>query len=103
MIVEIKQFRLVSWKIESKKIYTFKNDVEINYLSEQLCTIKDFNLGSHEQNYSKAEEHKLGIDEKTAKLKNCWTRYLRINPIFFNCGTCSLSGINPDDSIQWSK
>ena len=69
MIVEVKQFRRTPRKAEPKKIYTFKNDAEINYLSEQLCTIQDFNLGSREQIYSKAEELKLGIDEKTAKLK----------------------------------
>lgn len=69
MIVEVKQFRLTPRKIEPKKIYTFQNDAEINYLSEQLLTIHDFNISSREQIYSKAEELKLGIDEKTAKLK----------------------------------
>lgn len=69
MIVEVKQFRLTPRKAEPKKIYTFKNDAEINYLSEQLLTIHDFNIVSREQIYSKAEELKLGIDEKTAKLK----------------------------------
>lgn len=69
IIVEVKQFRLTPRKIEPKKIYTFKNDAEINYLSEQLCTIQDFSLGSREKIYSKAEELKRGIDEKTAMLK----------------------------------
>ena len=69
MVVEIKQFRLTPRKIEPKKIYTFQNDAESNYLSEQLCTIQDFNLRSREQIYTKAEEFKRAIDEKTAKLK----------------------------------
>lgn len=70
MVVEVKAFRLTPRKIEPKKIYTFQNDAEINYLSEQLCTIQDFNLRSREQIYAKAEELKRGIDEKTAKLKS---------------------------------
>ncbi len=70
MVVEVKQFKLTPRKIDPKKIYTFQNDAEINYLSEQLLTIRDCNLCSREQIYSKAEELKRGIDEKTAKLKS---------------------------------
>lgn len=70
MVVEVKAFRLTPRKIEPKKIYTFQNDAEINYLSEQLCTIQDFNLRSREQIYAKAAELKSGIDEKTEKLKS---------------------------------
>lgn len=68
MVVEVKQFKLTPRKIEPKKIYKFQNDANINYLSEQLCTISDFNLCSREQLYAKAEELKNSIVEKTAKL-----------------------------------
>lgn len=69
MVVEVKQFRIVPRKLNPKKIYTFQNDVEIDCLSQQLVTIRDFNLSSKEQIYSKAEELKHNIDEKKAKLK----------------------------------
>lgn len=69
MIIEIKKFRLEPRKIEPKKIYVFQNDANINYLSEQLCTIGEFNFTSKPQMCAKAESFKGGIDEKTAKLK----------------------------------
>ena len=70
MVVEVKQFRLTPRKIDPNKIYAFQNDAEINHLSEQLLTIRDFNIGSREQIYSKSEELKNGIDEKTSKIKS---------------------------------
>ena len=70
MVVEVKQFKLTPRKYDPKKIYTLQNDAEINYLTEQLITIRDFNFGSREEIYSKAEELKDGIDEKNAKVKN---------------------------------
>jgi len=69
MVVEVKQFRITPRKLDSKKIYTFQNDAEIDRLSQQLVTIHDFNLSSKEQIYAKAEELQHGIDEKNAKLK----------------------------------
>lgn len=69
MIIEIKKFRLEPRKIEPKKIYVFQNDANINYLSEQLCTIGEFKFTSKPQMCAKAESLKSGIDEKTAKLK----------------------------------
>lgn len=69
MVVEVKQFRITPRKLDSKKIYTFQNDAEIDRLSQQLVTIRDFNLSSKEQIYAKAEELQHGIDEKNAKLK----------------------------------
>lgn len=69
MIIEIKKFRLEPKKIEPKKIYVFQNDANINYLSEQLCTIGEFNFTSKPQMCAKAESLKSVIDEKTAKLK----------------------------------
>ena len=70
MIAEVRQFRLTPRKIDPKKIYAFQNDAEINHLSEQLLTIRDFNIGSREQIYSKAEELKNDIDEKTSKIRS---------------------------------
>lgn len=69
VIIAVKQFRITPRKHEPKKIYAFQNDAQINYLSEQLCTISEFNLASREQIYAKAEELKNSIDGKTARLK----------------------------------
>ena len=69
VVIAVKQFKIMPRKLDPKKIYAFQNDAHINYLSEQLCTIGEFNLGSREQIYTKAEELKNGIDGKTAKLK----------------------------------
>lgn len=66
---EIQKEPVVPRKLNPKKIYTFQNDTEIDRLSQQLVTIRDFNLSSKEQIYSKAEELKHNIDEKKAKLK----------------------------------
>ena len=63
-IIEVKQFRLAPRKIDPKKIYVFQNDANINYLSEQLITIRDFNLGSREEIYSKAEELQAAVQSK---------------------------------------
>ncbi len=62
MIIKVKQFTLVPRKLDPKKIYAFQNDAEINYLSEQLCTIRDFGFVSREQMYDKAAELQEYID-----------------------------------------
>ena len=69
IMTEVKQFRLEPKKFKPKKIYTFQNDANINYLSEQLLTIGEFNFSSKEQICSKADELKNSIDGKTARLK----------------------------------
>ncbi len=56
MVIKVKQFTLVPRKLDPKKIYAFQNDADINYLSEQLCTIRDFRFVSREQMYDKAAE-----------------------------------------------
>ncbi|MCM1166913.1 MAG: plasmid recombination protein [Lachnospiraceae bacterium] len=68
-VVEVKKFTLTPRKLDPKKIYTFQNDAEIDRLSQQLVTIRDFNLSSKEQIYSKAEELKRGVEEKSVKLR----------------------------------
>lgn len=67
MMIAVKQFRLEPRKIDPKLIYAFKNDANINYLSEQLCTISDFNISSKEQMYAKAEELKATNDTRQLK------------------------------------
>ena len=69
MGIEIKQFRLMPRKLDKRKIYAFKNDANIDYLSQQLMTLGEFGLTSREQIYEKADELKRGIDEKTEKIR----------------------------------
>ena len=64
MIIGVKQFRLMPKKIDPTKIYVFQNDANINYLSEQLVTLRDFNLGSREEIYAKAEELQAAVRNK---------------------------------------
>lgn len=67
MVIAVKEFRLQPRKIQPEKIYVFDNDANINYLSEQLVTIGEFEFTSREQIYAKAEELKAAND--TAGLK----------------------------------
>lgn len=70
MTIEIKQFRLMPRKDNSRLIYVYQNDANINYLSEQLVTIGEFGFSSREQIYGKADELKRSIDEKSEKVKS---------------------------------
>ena len=67
IVVAVKQFRLAPRKTNPKLIYAFKNDDNINYLSDQLCTISEFNFSSKEQIYAKAEELKAANDTHQLK------------------------------------
>lgn len=69
MVIEIKQFRLILQKLDERKIYAFKNDANIDYLSRQLMTLGEYGLSSREQIYEKADELKRGIDEKTERIR----------------------------------
>ena len=64
MMIEVKQFRLTPRKYNTEKIYTFQNDANINYLTEQLVALRDFKLGSREEIYSKAEELQAAVWNK---------------------------------------
>ena len=64
MMIGIKQFRLAPQKIDTSKIYVFQNDANIEHLSEQLRTIRDFNLRSREDIYSKADELQAAVQRK---------------------------------------
>ena len=56
IMVEVKQFRLAPKKTHTNLIYLFQNDANIKFLYKQLDTINEFNLGSREDIYAKAEE-----------------------------------------------
>ena len=64
MMIAVKQFRLAPRKIDTNKIYVFQNDANIEHLSEQLRTIRDFNLGSREEIYAKANELQAAVQRK---------------------------------------
>lgn len=64
IMVEVKQFRLVPRKTHTNLIYIFQNDANIKFLYNQLQTINDFNLGSREEIYAKAEELQAAIQQK---------------------------------------
>ena len=68
-IIEIKALRYKPSKANPKKPYTFANDKDIDFLSEQLLTIRELNLNSREKIYSKAEEISNSIAEKNEKIK----------------------------------
>lgn len=67
-IIEIKTLRYKPRKTNPKKPYTFSNDKDIDFLSEQLLTIRELNLNSREKIYSKAEGISKDIAEKNEKI-----------------------------------
>ncbi len=67
-IIEIKTLRYKPRKANPKKPYTFSNDKDIDFLSEQLLTIRELDLNSCEKIYSKAEEISKNIAEKNKKI-----------------------------------
>ena len=70
MIIAVKEFRLIPKKSDSSKIYTFKNDANINFLSQQLETIEEFHFSSREDMCAKAEELQAAdTDEARQQLK----------------------------------
>ncbi len=70
MVIEIKRFRLMPQKLDERKIYAFKNDANIDYLSRQLMTLGEFSLSSRERIYEKADGLKRGIDEKNERIRD---------------------------------
>lgn len=67
-IIEVRTLRYKPSKTNPKKVYSFDNDKDINFLSEQLLTMNDFNLNSPESIYEAAEEFAKNIAEKTEKV-----------------------------------
>lgn len=68
-IIAVRSFRLRPQKNNPKKIYSFSNDKEINHLSEQLLTLRDFSLNSREEMYSASEKSQQKINDTLAKIK----------------------------------
>lgn len=70
MIIAVKEFRLLPKKSDNSKIYTFNNDANINFLSQQLKTISEFHFSSWEDMCAKAEElQAVDTDEAKQQLK----------------------------------
>ena len=67
-IIEIKTLRYKPRKANPKKPYTFSNDKDIDFLSEQLLTIRELDLNSREKIYSKAEEISKSITQKNEEI-----------------------------------
>lgn len=67
-IIEIRTLRYNPCKTNPKKIYTFDNDRDINFLSEQLLTMHDLNLDSRDKIYAAAEDCTKNISEKNAEI-----------------------------------
>jgi len=56
-------------KTNSKKIYCFENDAEINLLSQQLLTMHEMNITSRDGIYSAAEKSQQKISDTLEKIK----------------------------------
>ncbi len=67
-IIEVRTLRYKPGKTNPKKVYSFDNDKDINFLSEQLLTMHDLNLNSRDDIYEAAEECAKNISEKTEKI-----------------------------------
>lgn len=67
-IIEVRTLHYKPSKTNPKKVYSFDNDKDINFLSEQLLTMSEFNLTSPESIYEAAEDFAKNIAEKTEKV-----------------------------------
>lgn len=67
-IIEIRTLRYKPSKTNPKKIYTFDNDKGINFLSEQLLTIREMNLDSRDKIYAAAGDCTKNISDKNAEI-----------------------------------
>ena len=69
-IIAVKGFRLIPSKTDKFKIYSFANDANIDFLSQQLTTIGEFHFTSREDMCAKAEElQAVNTDEAKQQLK----------------------------------
>lgn len=68
-IIAVQTVRIRPIKNNPQRIYSFENDKHINHLSEQLLTLRDFNLNSREDIYNAAEKSQQKINETLAKIK----------------------------------
>ncbi|MGN0682530.1 MAG: hypothetical protein ACI4JY_02545 [Oscillospiraceae bacterium] len=67
-IIEVRTLRYKPYKTNPKRIYSLDNDKDINFLSEQLLTMHEFNLNSREKIYEAAEDCAKAIADKTENI-----------------------------------
>jgi hypothetical protein len=65
----VREFRIIPRKTKPEQIYTYRNDENINYLSEQLLTIGEFGISSHADILAKSEQLKKSVDDKMREAK----------------------------------
>lgn len=68
-IIAVQTVRIRPLKNNPQRIYSFENDKHINFLSEQLLTLRDFNINSREDIYNAAEKSQQKTNETLAKIK----------------------------------
>lgn len=68
-IIAVRTFKFRPQKTNPKKIYSFQNDKQIDFLSQQLLTMRDFSLTEPDEFYKTAEESQKKIAEKIEKIK----------------------------------
>lgn len=68
-VIAVRTFKFRPQKTNAKKIYSFENDKEINHLSQQLLTMRDFNLNSRDDIYEAAERSQKKIDDTLAQIR----------------------------------
>lgn len=68
-VIAVRTFMFRPQKTNPKKIYSFENDKEINHLSQQLLTMRDFNLNSRDDIYEAAERSQKKIDDTLAQIR----------------------------------
>lgn len=66
----VRQLRLEPKKTDKRRYYFFQNDARINYLSEQLVTIREFGLTSRDSIYAKAQELQRTIHQMRSQGEN---------------------------------
>lgn len=67
-VIEIRTMTYKPLKTNPKNIYTYQNDKDINFLSEQLLTIHDLGLNSRDKIYQAAEKLSKSISERNEKI-----------------------------------
>lgn len=68
-VIAVRTFQYRPQKTNPKRIYCFENDKEINHLSQQLLTMREYNLNSRDEIYGAAEQVQQEINDTIAKIK----------------------------------
>ena len=66
----VTQFQLEPKKSNAHRHYCFQNDAQINYLSQQLLTIREFGITSRDDIYAKAQELQRTIHQMRSNGEN---------------------------------